>query len=91
MLFEWDDEKDLANQKKHGVSFDEAQTVFEDPFVMTMLDPQHSQDEYRFVDLGYSHKRRLLIVIYTERDEHIRIINSRKAARNERKQYERRN
>jgi hypothetical protein len=90
MDFEYDVEKSRINQNKHGVSFDEAQTVFEDPWVMTILDPLHSIEEYRFVNLGYSNKGRLLIVIFTDRYDKIRIISSRKANKDERKQYERR-
>ncbi len=86
--FEWDEEKAKINFKKHGVSFEEAITVFLDPFSITMLDPDHSEDEERYVDLGISDKERVLVVIYTERRSNIRIISCRKAASSERKLYE---
>lgn len=86
--FDWDGQKARSNLAKHGVSFDEAKTVFEDPFAITILDPDHSDKEMRFIDLGYSQNNRLLIVVYTERNDTIRIISSREADKNERKQYE---
>lgn len=86
--FDWDGQKARSNLAKHGVSFDEAKTVFEDPFAITIPDPDHSDKEMRFIDLGYSQNNRLLIVVYTERNDTIRIISSREADKNERKQYE---
>ena len=86
--FEWDEEKAKANLKKHRVSFDEATTVFIDPFSITIPDPDHSVDEQRFIDLGSSDKCRVLVVVYTERGSNIRIISCRKAASSERKLYE---
>ncbi|MCB8984086.1 MAG: BrnT family toxin [Ardenticatenaceae bacterium] len=86
--FDWDRQKARSNLAKHGVSFDEAKTVFEDPFAITIPDPDHSDKEMRFIDLGYSRNSRLLIVVYTERNDTIRIISSREADKNERKQYE---
>lgn len=77
-----------ANRKKHQVSFDEAATVFADPFSITIPDPDHSADEQRFVDIGTSDRGRLLVVIYTERGAIIRIISCRGATRSERKLYE---
>ncbi|MFQ5485098.1 MAG: BrnT family toxin [Desulfobacterales bacterium] len=85
--FEWDEDKAKANLKKHGVSFEEAITVFLDTFSITMPDPDHSEDEERYIDLGISDKRRVLVVIYTERSSNIRIISCRKAAFSERKLY----
>jgi len=86
--FEGDKEKGKANSKKHGVSFEEASTVFGDPFALTIHDPLHSDDEDRFVTLGESADERLLVVVFTDRDERIRIISARSATRKERKQYE---
>ncbi|MBT7631068.1 MAG: BrnT family toxin [Desulfobacula sp.] len=86
--FEWDEEKAKTNFKKHGVSFEEAITVFFGPFSITMLDPDHSEDEGRYVDLGISDKGRVLVVICTERRSNIRIISCRKAASSERILYE---
>jgi uncharacterized DUF497 family protein len=87
-LFEWDRRKAKANLRKHGVSFEEAQTVFTDPLSMTLPDPDHSEDEERFIDIGMSDNRRVLVVVYTERGRRIRLISARKATPVERKQYE---
>ncbi len=73
LTFEWDENKAKQNLKKHSVSFEEAGTVFGDPLSRTIADPLHSQDEDRFVTLGESHGRRLLVVVFTERGEKIRI------------------
>ena len=86
--FEWDEEKANANLRKHGISFDEAATVFLDPFSITIPDPDHSIDELRYVDIGISEKGGVLIVVYTERDVRIRIISCRKATPSERRLYE---
>jgi uncharacterized DUF497 family protein len=86
--FEWDEEKAKTNLKKHKISFEEAITVFFDPFSITMPDPDHSEDEERYIDLGISDKWRVLVVIYTERSPNIRIISCRKAVFSERKLYE---
>jgi len=86
--FEWDEEKDKANLKKHKVSFDEATTIFIDPFAITIPDIDHSVDEQRYIDIGSSDKGRALVVIYTERGPNIRIISCRKATLSERKRYE---
>lgn len=86
--FEWDEEKAKANLKKHRVSFDEATTVFTDPFSVTIHDPDHSADERRYIDIGSSGKGRVLVVVYTERGSTIRIVSCRKAAMRERKLYE---
>jgi uncharacterized DUF497 family protein len=87
-FFEWDRQKAEANLRKHGVSFEEAQTVFTDPLSITLSDPDHSEDEVRFIDIGMSDNQRVLAVGYTERGQHIRLINARKASARERKQYE---
>ena len=86
--FEWDDEKASKNIKKHGVSFEEAATIFNDPRIATISDPDHSETEERFVSLGTSFIQRLLSVIHTERSERIRLISARKATKAERKYYE---
>jgi uncharacterized DUF497 family protein len=86
--FEWDEKKAASNLKKHAVSFDEAKTVLEDPFSLTIPDRNHSTGETRFIDLCYSVKNRLLVVVYTERNDVIRIISSREAEKYERRQYE---
>ena len=79
--FEWDEDKAEANFKKHKVSFAEAKTVFADPFSITIDHPKHSVDENRFIDTGVSADGKILIVSYTERDDKIRIISCRKAAK----------
>ena len=88
LTFEWDEEKDLSNQKKHGVSFEEAKTVFNDPRSITIADEQHSEEEDRYIDIGTSSRGRLIIVSYTEREPNIRIISCRKATKSERKSYD---
>ncbi len=88
--FEWDDEKAAANLRKHKVSFDEAKTVFADPFSITINDAAHSDDEFRFVDLGVSVNGRVLVVVYTERASKTRLISSRRATKAERYKYEQR-
>jgi hypothetical protein len=87
--FEWDESKASMNEQKHGVSFEEAVTVFEDQFSLTIVDEAHSEAENRFVDIGESSSGRLLVVVYTERGESIRIISSRLATSAERRTYER--
>ncbi len=86
--FEWEPAKAEANLKEHGVSFDEATTVFRDTLSITILDPDHSDSEDRFIDIGMSHRMHLLVVSYTERQDKIRIISARRATRAERKSYE---
>ena len=88
LSFEWDEEKATANLKKHRVGFDEATTVFTDPFSMTIHDPEHSADEQRYIDIGSSDKGRVLLVVYAERGSTIRIVSCRKATSSERKLYE---
>jgi len=88
LTFEWDDEKANENMRKHGVSFDEAKTVFNDPFAMTIWDPEHSAQEDRHIDIGMSALGHILVVWYTERGANIRIIGSRMTTRSERRQYE---
>jgi uncharacterized protein len=86
--FEWDPLKAESNRKEHGVSFDEATTIFRDTLSITIADPDHSNSEDRFVDIGLSHRGQLLVVSYTERKDRIRIISARPANRAERKSYE---
>ena len=89
MRFEWDDEKAVENLQKHGVSFGEATEVFYDPNAIEGYDKQHSADEARFFIIGLS-SRRLLYVVYAERDDDVvRIIMTRKASKAEREIYER--
>jgi uncharacterized DUF497 family protein len=88
LQFEWDPRKAKRNLKEHGVSFDDATTVFRDALSITISDPDHSESENRFVDIGMSHHGELLVVSYTERVDSIRIISARRAARAERKHYE---
>lgn len=86
--FEWDERKATSNLAKHGVDFAEAATVFGDPRSLTIPDPAHSQMEERAIVLGQSHQRKLLVVVHTERGDHIRIISARPASQRERKTYE---
>jgi uncharacterized protein len=88
LTFEWDANKAELNLAKHGVSFEEAATIFGDPLSITIPDPAHSQAEMRFVILGRSHLGRLLVVIHTERGDNIRVISARRAGRRERNDYE---
>ena len=88
LTFKWDHRKAAANLRKHGVSFEEATTVFGDPLSLTIADPEASRGEHRFVIVGLSHRSRLLVVIHTERGDNIRIINARAASRREKKAYE---
>ena len=88
MEFEWDPEKALANEKDHGVDFTEAMTVFGDPLELTITDPDHSEDEQRFLSVGMSTAGRLLVVAYTERAGRTRLITAREPSSQERKDYE---
>jgi uncharacterized DUF497 family protein len=88
MEFEWDDAKAETNERKHGVPFTEAMTVFGDPLSLTGYDPDHSDDEDRYITMGLSGAGRHLIVSHTDRGDKIRIISAREASRGERKDYE---
>jgi uncharacterized protein len=88
MDFEWDETKAEVNEKKHGVSFTEAMTVFADPLSVTGYDPRHADDEDRFLTMGTSVVGRLLVVSHTDRGDAVRIISARFATRRERKDYE---
>jgi uncharacterized DUF497 family protein len=87
VTFEWDDGKARSNELRHGVTFDEGKTVFNDPFALTIPDPDHSQHEDRWIDIGFSSKGRLLVVWYTERGDRIRIIGCRTATAAEHRSY----
>ncbi len=87
-LFEWNPEKAETNLKKHGVSFEEAASVFFDPLSLTVSDPLHSNEESRFVITGFSEHGRQLVIAHTDRDDKIRIISARLATPNERRKYE---
>ena len=86
--FEWDESKAEANVHKHSVSFDEAQAVFLDDLAILLPDPEHSAREERWLIIGTSDRRRLLVISFTERSKKIRLISARKATRVERNQYE---
>ena len=88
LLFEWDPDKALTNLTKHGVSFEEAKTVFGDPNEISLFDDDHSKEEDRYLSLGMSRLGRIIVVSYTERAERIRIISARAANKRERSQYE---
>lgn len=87
--FEWDTKKAAANLKKHGISFEEAKSIFYDEFAVQFYDDEHSGDEDRFLMLGLSCESKILLVCHCERDagQTIRIISARKATKNERKLY----
>ncbi|MGC9225089.1 MAG: BrnT family toxin [Terracidiphilus sp.] len=87
-LFEWNDDKAKRNLRVHGVDFQEARTIFEDPFAITIHDELHSDDEPRSITIGISLLSKVLLVVHTERKERIRIISARKATPAERSQYE---
>ncbi len=91
MYFEWDPEKAARNFRKHQVAFSEAATVFGDPSSIASPDPDHSDDEERFIVIGHSIQRRLLMISHAIRGERIRIISARELTRAERKTYEEEN
>ena len=86
--FEWDPAKAKMNLRKHGIAFREAATVLRDPLGITIFDPDHSDEEDRFITFGFSAAGRLLMVAHTERGERIRIISARRLTRAEREAYE---
>ena len=88
MEFEWDEGKGVANERKHGVSFHEAATVFGGPLAITFPDPDHSKYEHRFLTFGMSQLGRSLVVAHADRGHRIRIISTRLMTRRERKIYE---
>ena len=89
LKFEWDENKNIINKNKHHITFEEAQTVFYDEMALVIDDPDHSEQEDRFIILGQSHQAKLLVVChcYRESDTVIRIISARKATKNESNQY----
>lgn len=88
MDYDWDKNKTVSNFVKHGVSFEEAKTVFDDPLYVDFYDPDHSYGEQRFILLGESAQGRLLFVSYMERNNTIRLISAREATSSERTAYE---
>ena len=88
MRFEWDENKAAGNLLKHGVSFEEAATVFGDPLSDTFDDPDHSAEERRFIIIGVSERDRMLVVAHTDDGDIVRIISARAPARREREFYE---
>ena len=88
LQFEWDPDKEVKNKRKHKILFKEAASVFADFLSASMSDPDHSMEEDRFIIVGYSSRRRPLMVSYTERGNQIRIISARKLTPVERVQYE---
>jgi uncharacterized DUF497 family protein len=88
MEFEWDETRADSNQRKHGVDFPEAMTVFADPLSITGYDPRHADDEDCFITMGLSIDGRLLVVSHTDRGDVVRLISAREATRREREDYE---
>jgi len=88
VTFEWDPRKAAENHTRHGVTFEEAATVFRDPLSATGADPDHSADEDRFITFGMSTAGRLLVVAHSDRDDTIRIISARPVTPSERRIYE---
>ena len=88
LAFEWDWKKETANRRKHKVGFAEASTVFGDTLSVTIPDPDHAAGEERFVIIGMSSERTLLVVVHTMRGDRIRIISARLATQHERRNYE---
>ncbi len=87
MRFEWDASKAEYNAHLHGVSFDEASTVFGDPFAATIPDPDHSIEEFRWITMGQTASGRLVVVVHADRAEAVRIISARPATKGEKKKY----
>jgi len=88
LLFEWDAAKAKSNERKHGITFEEASTAFADDLSITINDPLHSDDEERLILIGLSKSSNTLVVVHVERAEVIRIISARKASKKEQKIYE---
>jgi uncharacterized DUF497 family protein len=87
-VFEWDATKAVENARKHGVTFEEASSVFKDPLGLVIVDPDHSDEEVRYLLGGTSAAQRLLVVAFTERPPRLRLISARLATRRERRRYE---
>ena len=88
LRIEWSARKNRSNILKHGVDFEEAKSVFDDPMQLTESDPDHSMDERRYITIGMSDRNRLLIMAHTIEDDRIRIITAGRPTRSERKDYE---
>jgi hypothetical protein len=88
VLFEWDPDKAAVNLEKHGVSFEEAATIFEDPLADTYEDPDHSEGEQRFLTFGLSRESTSIVVAHCDRGDRIRIIHARRMSRREKRQHE---
>lgn len=88
MDFEWDESKAESNERKHGISFSEAMTVFGDPLAVTGYDPKHADEEDRYLTMGTSLVGRLIVVSHTDRGSSVRIMSARTATRRERKDDE---
>jgi uncharacterized DUF497 family protein len=88
LIFEWDETKAKANLEKHGVTFEEARTIFNDAHLLTFEDPYHSDHEMRYISLGMSSAGKLLLAIHTDRGEAIRLISCRRTRPKERRSYE---
>ena len=88
MVFTWEPKKAVANLRKHGVNFHDAATVLNDSLSTTFPDPDHSVHELRFLTVGMSHRKRVLVVAHSEEGETVRIISARRATRHERRFYE---
>ena len=89
MKFEWDEPKKISNLEKHGISFEEAKTIFDNPLAVVFDDPYHSIGEIREIMIGHSSQNQLLVVAFTERSSVIRIVSARLANRREANDYER--
>jgi uncharacterized protein len=88
MDFVWNEDKAANNLAKHGVSFEEAATIFEDPYFIEFFDPDHSDDEDRFIMIGMSNRQRLLVVSHSESNGSVCLISAREASQQERQAYE---
>jgi len=88
MKFAWSPRKAVLNFQKHGVEFDEASTVFDDPLALTFVDPRHSIGEFRFLTFGATPRQRLLVVAHADRGDTIRILSAREMTPRERRDYE---
>ena len=88
MFFEWDRNKEAQNRTKHGVSFREAATVFDDPLSTTFPDLAHSEEEQRYITIGRTERGTMIVVAHAEEEDTVRIISARRATRHERRFYE---
>ena len=88
LTFEWHEQKAAENVRKHNVSFEEAKTAFNDPFLITLADQNHAETESRYISIGTSSAGRVLVIVHTEREKNIRLISCRRATPSERRVYE---